>query len=96
MTIPTRQSQAEILYERKAKMIVKGRYVGLTEFDFEVVLDKAGNATLEEFKANAEALNDNILAELKPLLEENTGGVKSELKLTQQYLDVYEVQETQE
>lgn len=74
-------------------MIVKGRYVGLIELEFMVDLDAAGNATPEEFKENAKALNDNILAELKPLLFENTDSVKSELKLTQQYLDVYEVQE---
>lgn len=73
-------------------MIVKGRYVGLIEFDFEVDLDADVTATPEEFKENLNNLNDNILKELKPLLFENSDRIKSDVKLTQQYLDVYETE----
>ena len=74
-------------------MIVKGRYVGQIEFDFEVNLDGKGMATPEEFKENLKSLNDNILNELKPLMEENSEDIKSTVCVTQQYLDWYEVEQ---
>lgn len=73
-------------------MIVKGRYVGLIELDFMVNLD-VGNATFDEFKMNLNHLNSNIEQELKPLIAENSNDIFSTLKVTQQYLDVYQVEE---
>ena len=74
-------------------MIVKGRYIGQIEFDFEVNLDGKGMATPEEFKENLKSLNDNILNELKPLMEENSENAKSTVRVTQQYFDCYEVEQ---
>lgn len=74
-------------------MIVKGRYVGQIEFDFEANLDGKGMATPEKFKENLKLLNDNILNELKPLMEENSEDIKSTVCVTQQYLDYYEVEQ---
>lgn len=72
-------------------MIAKGRYVGQIELDFMVDLDSAGNVTFEVFKNNLNCLNGNIEHMLKPLLAEHSDNILSTLKVTQQYLDVYEV-----
>lgn len=75
-------------------MIAKGRYVGLIEFDFKIALDAVGNATVDEFRENLmQSLNGNIQIQLNPLLMENTNNVVSTLKVTQQYLDVYQVED---
>ena len=74
-------------------MIVEGKYVGLIEFDFRVDLSVAGTATPDDFKKNLADLDDNILAELTPLMVENTKDIQSTLTVTQQYLDVREVAE---
>ena len=75
-------------------MIAKGRYVGLIEFDFKIDLDAVGNATVDEFRENLmQSLNGNIQRQLNPLLMEKTDHVVSTLKVTQQYLDVYQVEE---
>lgn len=74
-------------------MITKGRYVGLIEFDFKIDLDAVGNATVDEFRENLmQSLNGNIQRQLNPLLMENTDHVVSTLTVTQQYLDVYQVE----
>ena len=71
-------------------MIAKGRYVGQIEFDFKVNLDES-TATCDEFKMNLKCLNSNIEEALKPLLAENSDNIFSTMVVTQQYLDVYEV-----
>lgn len=74
-------------------MITKGRYVGLIEFDFKIALDAVGDATVDEFRENLmQSLNGNIQRQLNPLLMENTDHVVSTLTVTQQYLDVYQVE----
>lgn len=74
-------------------MIVSGKYVGLIEFNFRVDLSAAGTATPEDFKKNLANMNDEILAELTPLMVENTKDIQSTLTVTQQYLDVHEAEE---
>ena len=73
-------------------MIVKGRYVGLIEVDFKVILGE-GDYTFDEFRTNINQLNSNIENELEPLIAENSDDIFSTMKVTQQYLDVYQVEE---
>lgn len=77
-------------------MIVKGRYVGTIEFDFEVDLDEVGNVTPDEFRENLKTLNNSLQEELTPLFVENSEYVHSKLTVTQNYLDVYEKMEREE
>lgn len=75
-------------------MIAKGRYVGQIEFEFKIDLDAVGNATVDEFRENLkQSLNVDIQRQLNPLLMENTDHVVSTLKVTQQYLNVYQVED---
>lgn len=65
-------------------MIAKGRYVGLIECDFEIDL---GNEPFDLFQY---MLKQSLNAEIERRLKEH---VSSDMKVTQQYLDVYQVED---
>lgn len=65
-------------------MIAKGRYVGLIECDFEIDL---GNEPFDLFQ---HILKHSLNAEIERRLKDH---VSSDMKVTQQYLDVYQVED---
>ena len=74
-------------------MIIKGRYVGKIEYDFEVDLSKDGWCTPQEFKENFAGINTMIEMTLKEtLFSDPPKGCEDKLTVTQQYLDMYEVE----
>lgn len=76
-------------------MSVKGKYVGTIVYDFEVDVEKIGNVTPNEYMANVRALNlEELLREtLKPSFEDHSDGIDATIKVTTQFLDMYEVTE---
>lgn len=72
-------------------MIVKGRYVGQIEYNFMVDLDRYG-INFDEFRENMKGLNKRIQLELGVIFNNSLDGVKDDLIVTQQYLDVHEVE----
>lgn len=74
-------------------MSVKGKYVGTIEYNFEIDVEKVGNATPNESMANLRAVDwEEVIREtLKPSFEDHSDGIDATIKVTTQFLDMYEV-----
>lgn len=75
--------------------MIKGRYIGTIEYDFEMDVEKVGNTTMSEAIANMLAVDwdEYIFDLLKPTMEDHNEGIDATVKVTQQYYDVYEMKE---
>lgn len=73
--------------------MIRGKYVGTIEYNFDVDVEKVGNATPNEFMANMRALDweEIISGILKISFEEHRDGIDTTVKITTQFLDMYEV-----